>query len=157
MDRLIAVVGGASATPEETAAAEAVGRGLAAGGAVLVCGGRGGVMEAACRGAKAAGGLTLGIIPGLDRHQANAYVDIVLVTGLGEARNAVIARSAQAMVAIGGGYGTLSEMAFALCFGVPVIGLGTWTMAREERGEAPVVHVATAKEAVERALALALD
>jgi uncharacterized protein (TIGR00725 family) len=140
---------------EEAAAAEAVGRALVEGGAVLVCGGRGGVMEAACRGAKSAGGLTIGILPGASRREANPYVDIPIVTGLGEERNAIITRTAQAVVAVGGSYGTLSEIVFALAFGVPVVGLGTWEVRCEGHPPAPIVYAATPEEAAERALALA--
>jgi uncharacterized protein (TIGR00725 family) len=152
---LIAVIGGSTATAEEIAAAEVAGRALAEGGAVLVCGGRGGVMEAACRGAKAAGGLTIGILPGTDRRGANAYVDIPIVSGLGEARNAIVARTAQAVIAIGGSYGTLSEIAFALGFGVPVVGVGTWTVERGTHPPAPIDYVDSPEEAAARALALA--
>lgn len=152
---LIAVIGGSAPTPEEVAAAEAVGRALAKGGAVLICGGRGGVMEAACRGAKAAGGLTVGILPGPDRSEANPYVDIPIVTGIGVARNAIVARTAQVVVAVGGSYGTLNEIAFALQFGVPVVGLGTWEMRREGHPPVPIVYAATPEEAAARALALA--
>jgi uncharacterized protein (TIGR00725 family) len=152
---IIAVIGGSAATAEEAAAAEAVGRALAEGGAVLLCGGRGGVMEAACRGAKVASGLTVGILPGTDRSQANPYVDVPIVTGLGEARNAVVARTAQAVVAIGGSYGTLSEIAFALRFGVPVVGLRTWEVRREAHPPAPIVYVDTPEKAAARALELA--
>jgi uncharacterized protein (TIGR00725 family) len=136
-------------------AAEAVGRALAEAGAVLICGGRGGVMEAACRGAKATGGITIGILPGTDRREANPYVDIPIVTGIGGARNAIIARTAQAAVAVGGSYGTLSEIAFALAFGVPVVGLGTWEVQREGHPPAPIAYAATPEEAVAQALALA--
>jgi hypothetical protein len=152
---LIAVIGGSTATPEEAAAAEAVGRVLAEGGAVLVCGGRGGVMEAACRGAKAAGGLTIGILPGADRGEANPYVDVSIVTGIGLARNAIVARTVQAAIAVGGSYGTLSEIAYALMFGVPVVGLGTWEIKREGHPPAPIVYAATPEEAAAHALALA--
>lgn len=152
---IIAVIGGSAPTPDEAAAAEAVGRALAEGGAILICGGRGGVMEAACRGAKSAGGLTIGILPGTDRREANPYVDIPIVTGIGEARNTIITRTAQAVVAIGGSYGTLSEIAFALTFGVPVVGLGTWEVKREGHPPAPIVYAATPEEAATRALALA--
>ena len=152
---LVAVIGGSAPTAEEAAAAEAVGRALAAGGAILVCGGRGGVMEAACRGAKSAGGLTIGILPGTDRGEANPYVDIPIVTGIGWARNAIITRTAQAVVAVGGSYGTLSEIAFALGFGVPVVGLGTWEVRREGHLPVPIIYAATPEEAAERALALA--
>ncbi len=151
----IAVIGGAEASPEETAAAEAVGRVLAQRGAVLICGGRGGVMEAACRGARSAGGLTIGILPGTTPKEANPYVDIPIVTGMGEARNVIIIRTAQAVIAIGGGYGTLSEIAYALQYGVPVVGLGTWELTRPGHPSPPIHRAETPEEAVELALALA--
>ena len=122
----MAVVGPGEASPEETEAAEQVGRALAERGAVVVSGGLGGVMAAACRGAKDAGGTTLGILPGSDRSAANEWVDVAVPTGLGEARNALVVRAADALVAVGGGYGTLSEVALALKAGKPVIGLGSW-------------------------------
>jgi uncharacterized protein (TIGR00725 family) len=152
---LIGVIGGATPTKAELATAEAVGRGLAEAGAALVCGGRGGVMEAACRGAKSAGGLTIGILPGTDRSEANPYVDVPIVTGIRCARNLIITRTAQAVIAVGGSYGTLSEIAFALSFGTPVVGLGTWRVEREGHAPAPIVYVATPGEAVEHVLALA--
>jgi uncharacterized protein (TIGR00725 family) len=93
---------------------------------VLVCGGLGGVMEAACRGARDGGGATLGILPGADRRQANRFVDVAVPTGLGEARNALVVRASDALIAVGGAYGTLSEIAFALKAGKPVVGLGSW-------------------------------
>jgi uncharacterized protein (TIGR00725 family) len=122
----VAVVGPGEASPAELEAAEAVGRGLAERGAVVVCGGLGGAMEAACRGARETGGTTVGILPGLDRRDANPFVDIALPTGLGEARNALVVRAADALVAVGGAYGTLSEIALALKTGKPVVGLGSW-------------------------------
>jgi uncharacterized protein (TIGR00725 family) len=103
-----------------------VGRDLAARGAVLVCGGLGGVMEAACRGAKEAGGLTVGILPGTDRVAANAFVEVAIPSGLGEARNALVVRAVDALIAVGGGYGTLSEIALALKAGKRVVGLDSW-------------------------------
>jgi uncharacterized protein (TIGR00725 family) len=103
-----------------------VGRGLAARGAVVVCGGLGGVMEAACRGAKEAGGQTVGILPCTDRAAANPFVDTAVPTGLGEARNALVVRAADALIAVGGGYGTLSEIALALKAGKRVVGLDSW-------------------------------
>jgi uncharacterized protein (TIGR00725 family) len=103
-----------------------VGRELAERGAVVVCGGLGGVMEAACRGAKAAGGQTVGILPGSDRVAANPFVDVAIPTGLGEARNALVVRAADALIAVGGGYGTLSEIALALKAGKRVAGLDSW-------------------------------
>lgn len=103
-----------------------MGRLLAEHGAVLVCGGLGGTMEAACRGAKQAGGTTVGLLPGESRSDANRFVDVAIPTGLGEARNALVVRSADVVVAVGGGYGTLSEIALALKIGKRVVGLGTW-------------------------------
>ena len=121
----VAVIGSAHCSAQVAALAEKVGREIARCGAVLVCGGRGGVMAAACRGAKDEGGLTVGILPGVDRAQANPYVDVPIVTGLGEARNAIIVRSADAVIAISGGYGTLSEIGLARKMGRPVVGLET--------------------------------
>ena len=128
MAAYIAVVGAGRASSEQEQAAEAVGRALAEAGAVLVCGGLGGVMEAACRGAKAGGGTTVGILPGADRGAANPHVDVAIATGLGEARNALVVRAADALVAVGGEYGTLSEIALAAKAGKPVVGLGTWEL-----------------------------
>jgi uncharacterized protein (TIGR00725 family) len=155
MGPLIGVIGGSSATAMETSLAEGVGRALAEEGAVLICGGRGGVMRAACRGAKEAGGLTIGILPGTDRGEANPYVELAIVTGIGYARNAIIARTAEAVIAIGGSYGTLSEIAFSLDFGTPVVGLRTWTMEREGHPTTPIIYTTSPEEAVTKALALA--
>ncbi len=124
----IAVVGGSAATPPVLASAEAVGAALAAAGAVVVCGGLGGVMAAVCRGAKSQGGLTVGILPGSSGAAANRWVDVSVATGLGEARNALVVGSAAVVIAIDGEYGTLSEIALALRAGTPVIGLGTWAL-----------------------------
>jgi uncharacterized protein (TIGR00725 family) len=129
---------------EPTVAAADVGRLIAERGAVLVCGGRGGAMEAACRGAKEAGGLTVGILPGSDRSEANPFVDVVLPTGLGEARNALVVGAADAVIAIGGGYGTLSEIALALKAGKRVIGLETWEIEGVVAAEGPEAAVAAA-------------
>ncbi|MBW3609592.1 MAG: TIGR00725 family protein [Actinobacteria bacterium] len=123
----VAVVGaGGTVAAELLALAEAVGGELARRGAVVVTGGLGGVMEAVCRGARAAGGTTLGILPGTDRAEANAFVDVAVTTGMGELRNGLVVRCADALVAVGGEYGTLSEIALALKAGKPVAGLGTW-------------------------------
>jgi uncharacterized protein (TIGR00725 family) len=119
----VGVVGPRDPTAAQDAAAEAVGRGLAAMGFVVLCGGRSGVMEAACRGAAAAGGTSIGLLPDRDPAEANAHATVVIATGLGEARNAVIARSTLCLVAIGDSFGTLSEVAFARQFGKQVIGL----------------------------------
>jgi uncharacterized protein (TIGR00725 family) len=129
---------------EPSVAAAEVGRLLAERGAVVVCGGRGGAMEAACRGAKKAGGLTVGILPGSDRSEANPYVDVVLPTGLGEARNALVVGAADVVIAIGGGYGTLSEIALALKARKRVIGLGTWEIEGVTAAEGPEAAVAAA-------------
>jgi uncharacterized protein (TIGR00725 family) len=124
----VAVVGAGDASPEQFAAAEELGRLLAERGAVVVCGGLGGVMEGACKGARAGGGTTLGILPGLDRAEANPYVDVAVPTGLGEARNALVVRAADSLIAVGGGYGTLSEVALALKVGKPVVGLESFEL-----------------------------
>jgi uncharacterized protein (TIGR00725 family) len=140
----IAVVGPGEATPEELARAEDVGALVAGAGAGLVCGGLGGVMEAACRGARSRGGVTVGLLPGLDRDAANGWVVVALPTGLGEARNALVVRAADALIAVGGAYGTLSEIALALKAGKPVIGLGTWEIDGVERAEGPEAAVDSA-------------
>ena len=132
--------------------AEEVGRGLAEQGVALICGGLGGVMEAACRGARSAGGLTIGILPGDNRHAANSYVDIPIVTGMGYARNVIIARSAQAIIAVDGSYGTLSEIAHALQSGVPVIGLGTWSLSLHGQQDNSVIPAQSSGEAVKKAV-----
>ena len=149
----MAVVGPNEGTADELAGAECVGRGLAERGAVLVCGGRGGAMEAACRGAKAAGGTTVGILPGSDRGEANAYVDVAVATGLGEGRNVLVVRSVDAVIAVGGAYGTLSEIALALKAGTPVVGLATWELVREGRRDEGIIRAETSDEAVRLALA----
>lgn len=145
---LVAVVGAGVCSASEAALAREVGVRLATAGMGVVCGGRGGVMAAACEGARSAGGLTVGLLPGSDRREANPWVEIVLPTGLGEARNTLVVRSAGAVIAIGGEFGTLSEIAFALKLGIPVIGLDTWELRQHGR-VVPAVHVvATAAEAV---------
>jgi uncharacterized protein (TIGR00725 family) len=152
---IIAVIGDSSCSPEEAKLAESVGELLAQRGATIVCGGLGGVMEAVCRGAKSKGGLTVGILPGEDPSMANPWVDIPVVTGLGEARNVAVVKSAQAMIAIGGGYGTLSEIAHALKSSIPVIGLNTWSLSRNEREDDSIIRVQSATEAVDKAISLA--
>ena len=122
----IAVVGTGEEDEEHTRAAHTVGGELARAGAVVVCGGLGGVMAAACRGAQEAGGTTLGLLPGSERGAANPWVTIAIPTGMGELRNGLIVRAADALVAVGGGFGTLSEVALALKLGRPVVGVGTW-------------------------------
>lgn len=120
----IAVIGAGDCTVEESATALEVGNRLAENHVTVVCGGLGGVMEAVCRGAREKNGTTVGVLP--DTGDGNPYLDIVIRTGLGHARNVVVARSADAVIAIGGSHGTLSEIAFALKAGIPVFGLKTW-------------------------------
>ena len=146
---LIAVIGGERASLEAGELAFAVGRELATRGHTLICGGRGGVMREACRGAREGGGLTVAVLPGEDASDANEFVDVPIVTGLGFARNTIIARSAEALIAIDGSYGTLSEIAFGLIAGRPVVGLGTWELRDGEGSEPPIVRVEGAREAVE--------
>jgi uncharacterized protein (TIGR00725 family) len=150
----IAVIGAGEASPPQLAAAEDVGRELARRGAVLVCGGCGGVMEAACAGAQAQGGLSVGLLPGTDRRAANRYVDVAIPTGLGELRNGLIVRASDALIAIGGEWGTLSEIALALKTGRPVVALDSWDLDRPGGPPAPE-RANDAKSAVDRALALA--
>jgi uncharacterized protein (TIGR00725 family) len=147
----IAVVGPGSGS-EHLAAAEEVGAAIAEAGCGLVCGGLGGAMEAACRGARSRGGLTLGLLPGLDRDDANGWVVVAVPTGLGEARNALVVRAADAVIAVGGGWGTLSEIALAMKTGVPVIGLATWEPAIGGALAAGIVRTERPREAVEAAL-----
>jgi uncharacterized protein (TIGR00725 family) len=152
----IAVVGGSVVPPATAGVAEMVGARLAAAGAVVVCGGLGGVMEAACRGARSAGGLTVGLLPGLDPRGANPWVEVIIPTGLGEARNLLVVRSAAAVIAIDGEYGTLSEIAFALRVGTPVVGVGTWLLTRPDGLEdSGIVAVDDPADAVALALELA--
>ena len=152
----IAVVGASDATPAMARSAAAVGRALAESGATVVCGGLGGVMTAVCRGAKSGGGTTVGILPGLDPDEANPWVDVALPTGMGEGRNLLIVRSAAAVIAIGGGYGTLSEIALALRAGKPVVGLTTWAMTRPDgEPDQGVVYLDDPYDAVAEALRLA--
>ncbi|HVG74378.1 MAG TPA: TIGR00725 family protein [Thermoleophilaceae bacterium] len=145
----VAVVGaGVDATEAQCALAEEVGALLAEAGATIVTGGLGGVMEAACRGARSRHGTTVGLLPGLDRSAANGWVEVAIPTGLGELRNGLLVRAADAVVAVGGGPGTLSEIALALKGGLVVMGLGTW--------EVPGVRAASsAQDAVAQALAAA--
>jgi len=157
MDRslFIAVIGENDPPPRLAALAEAVGAEIAAAGAVLICGGLGGAMEAACRGAHSRGGVTIGILPGTRHGEANPYVTYAIPTGLGHARNLLVARSAHAVIAVGGKYGTLSEIAFAKIEGTPVIGLDTWDLRRAGQEDVPIQQARDAKEAVALALAAA--
>lgn len=150
----IAVIGGGQCSSAEAELAEDVGRELAKHGAILICGGLGGVMEAACKGASSQGGVTIGILPG-ERHQAaNPYVQIPIFTNLGEARNIIVIKSAQAVIAIGGSYGTLSEIGHALRSGIPVIGLNTWSLSRNGQLDSSIISAQNPAEAVKKALGL---
>ena len=149
----VAVVGAGRASSEEEHVAEEVGRRVAQAGVVLVCGGLGGVMEAACRGAKAGGGTTVGILPGTVRAEANPFVDVAIPTGLGELRNGLVVRAADGLVAVGGEFGTLSEIALALKAGKPVVAIGGWELARHGEPTDAIVRAASAEDAVTRVLA----
>ena len=142
----VAVIGPSVSTEEESARAEEIGRLLADEGVVVVCGGLGGVMEAVARGAASAGGTVLGILPGADRSDANDHVTVALATGMGEMRNALVVRAADAVIAVGGAYGTLSEIAFALRTGVPVVGVGSWDLDDVIDAPDPAAAVALALE-----------
>jgi uncharacterized protein (TIGR00725 family) len=152
----IAIVGASEATAGAETAAEAVGASLASAGATIICGGLGGVMAAACRGAKSVGGTTVGILPGRDRRAANQWVDVVIATGLGEARNALVVGSAAVVIAVDGEYGTLSEIALALRARIPVIGVGTWSLTRPDgERDSGIVPIEDPSEAAAMALHLA--
>ncbi len=150
----ITVIGASDCSEEEARLAEELGRELARRGATLICGGLEGVMEAACRGAASQGGMTIGILPGNSRNDANPHVKIPIVTGMGYARNAIVAKSGQAVIAIGGSYGTLSEIAHALQSDIPVISLGTWSLARGGVADKSIIIAQNPADAVEKALSL---
>ena len=152
---IIAVIGGGRCSLEEALLAESVGRELARRGAIIICGGLGGVMEAVCRGAAIESGLTVGILPGDDPSMANRYVQIPIATGTGFARNIAVVKSAQAVIAIAGEYGTLTEIAFALKSNIPVVGLNTWSISRNGREDTSIVIAEDAVDAVEKAISLA--
>jgi hypothetical protein len=145
--RYISVIGGGHCTAEEYALAEQVGGLVAKRGATLVCGGLAGVMEGAARGAKEAGGTTIGILPGHDRAPGNPYLDHVVTTGMGHARNLAVVSSGDAVIAIGGGYGTLSEIGLAAKIGRPVVVLGGWELQNDDGGDA-IRYAFSALEAV---------
>ncbi|MDP8257007.1 MAG: TIGR00725 family protein [Candidatus Alcyoniella australis] len=149
MRKVIGVIGAGSADAQTLDLARAVGAAIARAGCDLVCGGLGGVMQAACQGAREAGGLTIGVLPGSSRHDANPYVDVAIVTDMGYARNVIIAQTAQALIAISGGPGTLSEIAIGLKLGKPVISLGSWDVdPRIRRASDPQNAVECALESI---------
>ena len=132
--------------------AEAVGRGIAEAGAVLVCGGRGGVMEAASKGASDAGGAVVGVLPTLSREDANPYVSHVVATGIGEARNLAVVASGDAVIAVGGEWGTLSEIAYARKLGRPVVAIRSWPLRSRTGTDLGIVEAESAEDAVKAAL-----
>ena len=147
------VAGASRPEPPLLDQAEVLGRRLGEAGAVVVCGGGPGVMEAVCRGAQSAGGTTIGLLPGLDRAEGNPYLTVSIPTGLGQGRNLLLVRSSDAVIAVGGGFGTLSEIALALRTGTPVIGLATWSLQLDSR-QVDAFPVADTPDAAVR---LALD
>jgi hypothetical protein len=155
---MISVIGGEASGPEALDIAEQVGREIARRGATLVCGGRGGVMEAACRGAREAGGHTIGIMPGrgYDDSPPNQYVEFPVFTGMGFTRNVMVVLSGDAVIAIDGSYGTLSELAFALIDDAPVVGIDTWDFNYHGfTGQERIVRLTDPAEAVAKAIDLA--
>ncbi|MGZ5357542.1 MAG: TIGR00725 family protein [Solirubrobacterales bacterium] len=148
----VAVIGAAEGDPEALEAAEEVGRRLAEAGAVVVCGGRGGVMEAAARGASRAGGIAIGVLPGSDPGEANEHIAHVVATGVGHARNLAVVGSGEAVIAVDGHWGTLSEIAFARRLGRPVVALRSWELRHHAGEDLGIVEAAGAAEAVTIAL-----
>jgi uncharacterized protein (TIGR00725 family) len=154
---IIAVIGGEDASAEGARLAEEVGRELARRGCTVVCGGGAGVMEAACRGARTEGGHTIGILPGHDADESapNDYVEFPIFTGLGYARNSMVALSGQAVIAIHGAYGTLTEIAYALIHEVPIVGLDTWDFSYHGHDADRIVRADDPVDAAEKAIAAA--
>lgn len=151
----ISVIGHSACDPERIELAYRVGQEIAARGHALVCGGLTGVMEAACHGAHDAGGVSIGILPGPDRSRANRWLTVSIPTDLGHARNALVALSGDALIAVCGGYGTLSEIAFGLKMGKPVVSLQSWDLGECPREEMKMVRATDPVEAVSIAERLA--
>ncbi|MBU0679312.1 MAG: TIGR00725 family protein [Verrucomicrobia bacterium] len=151
----IGVSGPHSCNDEERELGFRVGAAIAGAGHILVCGGMGGMMEAAAEGARKSGGTTVGILPGDRREDANRFIDVALPTGLGPFRNALVVQACDAVIAIRGGYGTLSEIAFALRLGVPVVGLNTWAATQDGKTDPGIHVVSSPEEAVDTAIRLA--
>jgi len=151
--KIVGVVGSSKAEPELLRLAEEVGVEIARNGAAVVCGGLSGVMEAVCRGARSVGGLTIGIIPSDNKEDANQYVQIPIVTGMGMGRNIMLVKTADVLIAVGGEFGTLSEIAQALNLGKKIIGLRTWKLEKAHTKQIPnLVEVDSPKKAVALAL-----
>ena len=149
---IISVIGEGNARPEVASLAEQVGRELALRDVQVACGGLGGVMEAVCKGAKSAGGTTIGILPNNEPHSANKWVDIPILTGMGYARNVIVVKTGMAVIAVGGAYGTLSEIGHALGDGIPVIGLNTWSLSRSGTEDTSIIYASDPVDAVEKAI-----
>lgn len=149
---IIAVIGNREADPAQLRVAEEVGREIARAGAILICGGLTGVMEAACKGAQSEGGLTIGILPGNSARDVNRYIQIPIVTNIGYARNVIVVKSARVVIAVGGGYGTLTEIGYALDAKIPVIGIKTWSLSRNGAKDESIIRARSAKEAVRLAM-----
>jgi uncharacterized protein (TIGR00725 family) len=150
--QIVSVIGGREPTPTEEDLALEVGKELAVNKIIVACGGLGGVMEAACKGAKEKGGTTIGILPGSSSAEANDFVDIPIVTGIGFARNMVVVKTGQAVIAVGGSFGTLSEIGHALSADIPVIGLNTWDLSGRGEGNRRIIPASSPKHAVELAM-----
>ena len=148
----ISVIGESTASKKNYATAERVGELLAKHGAIVFCGGTTGVMEAVCKGAKKGGGITVGILPSSKRSHANKFVDIPIPTGVGYARNKYVVKCGQAVIAVGGSYGTLCEIGFALGYEIPVIGINTWQFQKKGHKKAPIIYVKTPERAVTMAI-----
>lgn len=157
---IISVIGSSNPqTEEHVKLAEAVGRELAKRGIMVVCGGLTGIMEAVCRGAKSEGGVTIGILPGKEVSDANSFVDIPIVTAMGYSRNVIVVHTGRAVIAVGGAFGTLSEIGHALGDGIPVVGLKTWELSRNGDGmpvNGSIIPASDPVDAVEKALAAAV-
>ena len=155
LELIVSVIGAGEPSVEIVELAEQVGVELATKGAAVVCGGLGGVMEAVCRGAKSAGGTTIGILPGDDPYVANRWVDVPICTGLGYARNVIVVKTGRAVIAVGGAFGTLSEIGHALGDGIPVVGLRTWSLARDGEEDGSIMIAKDPADAVDKALTAA--
>jgi uncharacterized protein (TIGR00725 family) len=153
----VSVIGASAGEPEILRDAEAVGRGIAEADAVLVCGGLTGVMEAASKGAAEAGGTVVGILPTLSAANANPYVTYAVATGIGEARNLAVVASGEAVIAVGGEWGTLSEIAYARKLGRPVVAIRSWTLGNRSGTDLGIIEAETPEEAVRAALSGAAE
>ena len=154
---IISVIGGEGAPAQAVRLGEEVGQELAKRGVTVCCGGGGGIMEAACRGARGEGGHTIGIMPGRDASESppNPWVEFPVFTGIGYARNPAVVLTGDAVIAVDGSYGTLSEIAYAMIHGVPLVGLDTWDFDYHGHDGDRIVRASNPLEAVEKAIAMA--